>query len=294
VVKAPFFRLTSGISALIASLLAASCGGDSHAGEPAPAECSEQTPGELFNERIAPLLAQDRPHSCNQCHLSGVELGSFARETPCETMACLVEQGLVVRAEPDKSLILTWIKRAKPESELITDKVIQEEYDGFRTWIEYSASCQASVCAGVTCGQPTDDPFCDTENEGQGYDPARDPGGCDDKTLEQLFRDTVYASRGRCFPCHFEEQADTDMAPKWILQSGNCDNASLLTMRNVVARGYVNNSDPMKSLMLLKPLGPEYGGVEHGGHSKITPNADNDAAYKNFTYWLGRYASCAK
>jgi hypothetical protein len=279
--------------ALVSCLLGAACGSDSQA-DNAPAECSEQTPGELFEARIAPLFKQDRPSSCNQCHLSGVQLSSFVRDTPCETMACLEDQGLVDFKAPDKSLILTWIKRAKPDSKLITDKVIDEEYDGFRTWIEYSASCQAVECGGVTCGERTEHAFCDTENEGQGYDPKKDAGGCDDKSIEQLFRDTVYASRGRCFPCHFQEQPPTDDAPKWILQSGNCDNASLLTMRNVVASGYVDVKDPLESLLLLKPLGVENGGVEHGGHSKITPDTTNDAAYQNFTYWLKRYADCAK
>ena len=57
------------------------CGDEAHAVVPVPPECTEQTPGELFSQRIEPLLSQDRPSSCNQCHLSGIELGSFARET---------------------------------------------------------------------------------------------------------------------------------------------------------------------------------------------------------------------
>jgi hypothetical protein len=285
--------LSPALSATL-SLAFMACG-ESHPVEEVPLECSEQTPGELFAQRIEPLLAQDRPSTCNQCHLSGIELGSFARDTPCETMACLTEQGLVDLEAPEKSLILSWIKRASPDSKLITDQVINEEYDGFRAWIDYSASCQASVCAGVTCNEQAEHAFCNTENEGLGYDDAKDAGDCAEKTLEQLFRDTVYASRGRCFPCHFEEQTTANKeAPRWILQSGNCDNASLLTMRNVVSRGYVNVKDPMQSLLLLKPLGIENGGVEHGGHGKIQPNAEVDAAYRNFSYWLTRYSACAK
>jgi hypothetical protein len=259
---------------------------------PTPAECKGESPGELFAQRIEPLFAQDRPKSCNQCHLSGIDLGSFTRDTPCETMACLVEQGLVDLEAPEQSKILGWIERANPDSELITEQVIQEEYDGFLAWIQYSASCQASACRGVTCKRSEADPFCDTA-EPITYDTANDPGGCSDRALERVFRDAIYADRGRCEPCHFEKKEDAaPEAPKWISQEGSCDEASLRTMRTVVSRGLVNVGDPTQSLLLLKPLSPEYGGVEHGGAAKFHGNEDQ--GYKNFLYWLERYADCQK
>jgi hypothetical protein len=261
---------------------------------PAPAECNDQTPGDLFAQRIEPLFKEDRPKSCNQCHLSGIDLSSFSRDTPCETMACLVEQGMVDLDNPEESKVLSWIERAHPDSKLITEQVIQEEYDGFLAWIEYSASCQASVCSGVSCQQRDDDPFCDTDAEAGLYDTKRDPGGCSDKALEQVFRDTVYGVRDRCFPCHFEKQANAPAdAPRWISQEGSCDEASLLTMHTVTKNGYANVDDPAKSLLLLKPLGPANGGVEHGGSTKFD-GGTSDTAYRNFLYWLERYSDCQK
>jgi hypothetical protein len=265
------------------------CGSEA---ENVPAECSEQTPSELFSQRIEPLFSESRPKSCNQCHLSGVDLSTFARGTACETMACLHDKGMVDFEAPEDSLILTWIERAQPDSSLITEAVIDEEYQGFLDWIRYSASCQSHVCKGVTCDDQPDAPFCPNQGESGLYAAERDPGGCEDRALEQVFRDTVYATRGRCFPCHFsgEKRADPK-APRWVSQEGNCDGASLATMRNVVAGGYVNLADPSKSLLVLKPIGTDNGGVAHGGGAKFELG-EKDTAYLNFMYWLTRYADC--
>lgn len=54
------------------------------------------------------------PKTCNTCHLSGVDLQMFVRETPCQTMACLDARGLVDLADPTRSVVLQWIAHADP------------------------------------------------------------------------------------------------------------------------------------------------------------------------------------
>lgn len=284
--------------ALAWSLVLGACGADNKetmsAREPPPPECVEASPGELFEQRIKPLFSQDRPNSCSQCHLAGIDLEAFVRPDPCETMACLTEKGLVDLEEPENSVILSWIQRAQPESELITTEVINQEYEGFKAFIEYSALCGRFTCSAAVCKQPGQG-FCDTAPEPGVYSGDADPGDCSEKTLERVFRDTVYASRGRCYPCHFSEQKNAaPTAPRWISQEGTCDQASLATMHNVIRSGYVNVDDPQKSLLLLKPLGPVNGGVDHGGGSKFLSHGDEDPGYENFLYWLTRYAACQK
>src|SRR5690606_38693932 len=78
--------------------------------------CDGTSPGELYAQRIAPLLKEDRPNSCSTCHLAGVDLGAFVRDDPCEAMACLREKGLADLDNPADSLILSWIARAEPDS----------------------------------------------------------------------------------------------------------------------------------------------------------------------------------
>jgi len=96
-----------------------------------------------FHREIEPLLSDSRVSTCNECHLSGVDLSVFARETPCKTWACLVDQGLVNVASPEDSKILAWIERASPDSNLITPQVIAAEHDAFRDWIDANAALDA-------------------------------------------------------------------------------------------------------------------------------------------------------
>lgn len=256
------------------------------------ASCEEQPAGELFTRRIAPLLVDDRPSSCNQCHLSGVDLGSFVRTDPCESMACLVERGLVYLERPERSLILSWIERAVPESDLITESVLAEEYQGFLQWISESARCGESECRGAVCG-PSDAgaPFCEIAPIPAERSPA-EPAPCDPLSIERSFRDTVYASRSRCAPCHvdsFDGEIPGDPV-RWVITAGNCDQASLATLREIERRGYIDVEEPAQSALLLKPLDEAAGGVEHGGDAKF--HSDDDVSYVDFVTFLNRYAEC--
>ncbi len=257
-----------------------------------PAACVEGNDGTaIFDQRIAPLLADDRPKSCNACHLSGIDMTMFVRATPCETMACLGELGLVDLTAPEQSKVLAWIERAKPLSPLIDQNVVQAEHDGFLEWISHNAECGRFECAGVVCSSRESEPFCDVAPEPFTAGISRDPGGCTDLALERLFRETVYESRGRCYPCHFESEKDA--APEalhFIEQTSTCDGSSLETMHNVVEAGLIDVAEPEKSLFLLKPLGEEGGGVAHGGHQKFYPGSD--PGYDNFLYWVQRYSAC--
>ncbi|MCA9690592.1 MAG: hypothetical protein R3A51_09185 [Nannocystaceae bacterium] len=248
--------------------------------------CEEGEGAALFEQRIAPLLATDRPRSCNSCHLSGVDLSLFVRDTPCETMACLVDRGLVDLNDPEQSTVLQWIARADPESALITQAVIDEEYEGFRAWIEQAARCGACGEFTAPCGPPSDEDDCefDTPEASKWID----PGDCSPRTREALFRSNVYAWRDRCYPCHFD--SSELIAPKWIA-TGPCEVASLTTMHNVLERGLVDYAQPDQSLLLRKPLAEDQGGVEHGGHDKF--ESKDELAYRDFKAWIDREAQCA-
>lgn len=249
-------------------------------------------PTDTYHDRIEPLLRDDNPKTCNQCHLSGVDLGVFVRDTPCETMACLVDQGLVDLTAPSQSKILSWIERASPDSALITDQVIKAEYDGFLEWIQASASCP-DTCAGATCTPTTADEICKVTPAPSSPMPAPDSFDCSDASLEQLFYDDVYLWRGRCYPCHFSSELKADpTAPRWIRVNGNCATSSVETMHQVIARGLINEEDPTQSLLLLKPLSEENGGVEHGGHEKFADTTD--PAYVSFLDFIRHYAECQK
>lgn len=238
----------------------------------------------LFAQRIAPLLATDRPKTCNTCHLSGVDLEMFVQETPCQTMACLESKGLVSLADPASSIVLQWISRADPSSPLINQQVIDEEYAGFLAWIEETATCGLCYTGDAPCGTPTE-ANCPADDPAN--DVFEDPGDCSPVTREALFRQNVYSWRDRCFPCHFDS-SEFD-APKWIM-TGPCDLASLGTMRTVFDRNLIDFDEPAASLLLLKPLAESAGGVEHGGGDKF--HDLTDPAYLDIRNWIEREAAC--
>lgn len=260
-----------------------------------PPECTQAELGELYERRIAPLLAEDRPKSCNECHLSGIDLSLFVGGDACRTMACMAERGLVDLEQPDDSKILQWISRASPSSPLITGKIVQEEYDGFREWIEWSASCGAEVCGAIEnpCGGESAQPTCTAKNTKDGKPAFVDPGDCSERTREAVFRHRVYAWRGRCSPCHLEGGEDPPSLdvppPKWI-DEGPCDQASLTTMRTVLSQNYVDFARPDRSLLLLKPLAESLGGLEHGGGDKF--HTLDEEAYRDILYWITREQEC--
>jgi hypothetical protein len=255
--------------------------------------CTDDESLDMFEERIAPLMTGEKQSTCNECHLSGVDLGIYAQGDPCTTMQCMVASGIVDLDAPEDSLVLDWVLRAEPASELITADVIQAEHDAVLEWIEYNAKCGASVCTPVEnpCGAGTAGTcMVPVSNPSSGNKPFEDPGDCRDATLEAAFGALVYSWRGRCFPCHFDSHVGAPLdAPRWVTDA-ECNLGALGTMRNVLERGLVDKADPTQSLLLLKPLAESEGGVVHGGHDKFA-NRD-DPAYQDFLAWIERFAAC--
>jgi hypothetical protein len=270
---------------LVLALALATCGG-----EPSY-DCSESGRAELYQRRIEPLLEEDRPKSCNQCHLSGVDLGAFVKDTPCQTMACLVEKGIVDLSVPENSLLLAWIDRAQPDSAGITSDVLAEERAGVEEWIRMTAECGVCNSDPNPCGDadPSQLEGCKVEGEVEDVI-AADPGDCSLQTLEEVFRGVFFTSRGRCYPCHFEEfGAGIADAPKWVA-IGPCETAAASTMRRIINAGYLDRESPSQSLWLRKPLDPEAGGLEHGGGVKI--HSTDEDLYVGMSHFATRWAGC--
>jgi hypothetical protein len=245
----------------------------------------------LSAQCLRPLLETDRPKTCNQCHLSGVDLSLFVRSSMCETRACLVERSLVNTANIDESPVLAWIQRANPESGLITEDVIAEEYEGFREFLTTLFACDALSCQGVHCTSGGGSPTCGRMDEPLGVT-LNTQASCAPVAVEQAFKDTVYVWRDRCFPCHHTDEPDADRrAPRWIEVMGGCDAGAATTLRNVIDGGYMDLAEPTKSWLLLKPLSDQAGGIFHAGGQKFE-GATRDAAYLSFLSFIEYYARC--
>lgn len=259
-------------------------------GELAPV-CTPEAGLELYERRIAPLLEDDRPNTCNQCHLSGIDLSLFVQATPCATMACMVDEGVVDLDAPDHSVVLSWIDRAVPTGGITADTIATER-QAMLDWIEMTAACDGSICEPVDqpCGQPSHHTDCERPPPVDQQMSLDDPGDCSELTLELVWREKVYSWRSRCFPCHFDShQGSFDTAARWI-STGDCNPASLASLRTAERLGYLDAEDPERSLLLTKPLDEEYGGVEHGGGSKL--HSLEEPTYLDFAHFVQRWADC--
>ncbi|MBC8071219.1 MAG: hypothetical protein IAG13_23035 [Deltaproteobacteria bacterium] len=260
-----------------------------------PSSCTVEDNLTIYERRIRPLFEDDHPSTCNECHLSGIELARYAQVDECQTMACMVEEGIVDLHDPEGSVVLDWIMRGTPDSELITAEVMQSEHDGMLEWIRFHRSCNRWVCEDYDdpCGAGPHAGSCEVPKSGHDLPPREfeDPGDCSDKTLETAFDELVYSWRGRCNPCHYDSFVGTpdDDAPRWIA-IGDCNAGSLATLRNVEREGYLDAGDPANSLLLLKPLAVSAGGVPHEGSDKFIDT--NDSAYQDFLRFIERWAAC--
>jgi len=282
---------------LVASVLAAATAGscaskdEATAAREASAECLSEV-GSLYEQKIAPLLATDRPKTCNQCHLSGIDLSLFVRDDMCETRACLVGLGLVDLQNPDQSAVLGWIARAHPDSALITEEVIDEEYEAFESFVERIAQCGPEACTGVRCPATNGSEDCGSPGD-EANVPFLVPSGtsCDLPAMEEQFRDTVYVWRDRCSPCHFSsDTSGGPPAPHWINVENSCNAGSLQTFHNVVDWGLIDRNDPAQSLLLRKPLDARISGISHGGGAKFS--GMEDPSYASFSSFIEYWAAC--
>lgn len=258
------------------------------------AQCTGEQQMDLYDRRIKPLVDGSQPSSCNQCHLSGVDLSMFVQKNPCQTMACLAKQGLVDLKNPAASKILKQVKLAKPQSSLITQKVIDAEYEGFLEWITFAGKCMDSVCGKIeaACGAPS-------AVEGETGGAKQVLGGCTESELGESFQQKVWAHRGRCTPCHISPGSSQWVTKHWIDANSNTAStvadkykSALFTMYNLIGINAVNAEKPEKSIFILNPLSPAAGGLPHKGHVKIANK--NEKTYKDFLAWATQYSECKK
>lgn len=182
--------------------------------------CGDTTGLTLYRDLIEPLIDEQRPSSCTQCHLQGTSLHRFIRPgDPCQSMACLVDEKLVDLEVPEDSLILSWIDRANEvsDSQVFRDRVIKPEYEAMMQWIQYSSSCQAEACPTyedpceknpVVSDAGGDDvdagtvDMCDKESCAPPPELTMENYECTEDGIAAAMYDHVFPWHGRCAHCH--------------------------------------------------------------------------------------------
>lgn len=226
----------------------------------------------IFQKRIVPILQAQRPSSCSECHLSGVDLKDYIRPTQPETFAALRDGGLIDVKSPAKSKLLQFIDRKPERPSIVSEKIRAEESAAFRAWIE--AAVQDPTLAAAKTADPAIGPKLPPEVIRH----ARQ-----DRVL-QSFLDNVWSEAGRCAACHSPDRNAQQVKKhgehiSWIkLRDPQASLAHLLENE------LINLKEPEKSLLLLKPLNK----IEHGGGVKMTMG---DRTYQQFRRFIDDYAT---
>ncbi len=241
--------------------------------------CSTDDLDELYTRYVEPFVSGQVTSSCSQCHMTGVDMSLYAQDTPCDTMACMVELGVVDLDDPAASDLLSQILMGDPNSSVFD---VQAEHDAFLEWITWSSVCNDEICGAI-------DSPCEagTGAASTGVDPT---GDCSEDDLLAVFWDSVIVDRGRCTTCHSAWAADAGTygpcdtiddcelqqecleglcrtpgpyyAPHFFeggeepLQWADDDDRQLglNTMYNTLALGMVDADQPLDSTLLTKPL----------------------------------------
>jgi hypothetical protein len=213
--------------------------------------------------------------------MTGIDMSMYAQDTPCETMACMVQMGAVDLDNPEASELLTAIGMGDPESSVFD---VSAEHKAMLEWITWSAQCHGSVCGDIESA-------CDTGTgaASTGLNPI---GDCSEADLLVQFWDSVIIDRNRCVDCHSTagvekatmgpctSDSDCDAEKGFTCLDGYCrklgpyvapnflegsldtfdwNNAqhqqlALNTMYNIVAMGLVDDMEVLNSPLVVKPL----------------------------------------
>ncbi len=265
----------------------------------------EEGPGAVFEQRILPLVSDGADSSCSECHAKEVNLAAFVSDDPCSSMACLAADGFVDLQNPEESKILELISRGIREDGDPTTEMARAEYDGFLQWIQWSSKCMQTSCDGpLACELPDETPLADAGSDAgtadMGVAPDTGPElpaltranyGCSDDGLARAFYDHSFPSEGRCGHCHSPGGAIGGIggAPMWVADGRTLEGARA-TIRHLFELGAVDLDNPRRSRVLLKPLTPDLGGIEHRGGSKFL--SFDDPLYAGLLDWIELAASC--
>ena len=240
--------------------------------DPAIEEPRESTANSIFQKRILPIFQAQRPSSCTECHLSGVELKDYIQPSQQKTFAALITAGLVNTKQPDESKILQFISRRPEKPNLITEKVRKEEFEAFRDWIRAAVEDQQLLepkLAEVPVGPQI---------------PAEVIRHARTDRVLSSFIENIWTEVGRCAACHSPDRNQKQVREHGEQVSWIKLNDPKATLEHMIEQELIDEKQPAKSLLLIKPLMQ----VEHGGGQKMVVG---DRTYKQFRRFIDDYSA---
>lgn len=227
---------------------------------------------QIFERRILPILNSPRPSSCAECHLGGVDLKDYLRESQSETFAALVAGGLIDRQQPRQSKLLEFIQRKSKQPTLVSQQARDAELAAFTAWIEAAIAdpqLQRVPAANTPIGPEVP------------LDVVRHMRA--DRVLES-FVDNVWSEVGRCAACHSPDKNAEQVRKHGEQVSWITPGDPQATLAHLLEHNLVDIDAPEKSLLLMKPTLQ----VKHGGGVKMVVG---DRSYSQFRRFIDDYAA---
>ncbi len=226
----------------------------------------------LFEKRILPIFDSPKASSCTECHLGGVELKDYIFPSQEKTFAALLKGKMVNVEDPDASKILEFISRRPEKTSLVSDRVRQEEYQAFRSWLHAAVKdpqLLAAKAADAAAG-----PSLPVEVIRH----ART-----DRVLAS-FVENVWSEMNRCSSCHSPETNQKQVERNGDLMSWIVPDDPLATLRYLAEEELIDVEHPEKSLLLTKPTLQ----TKHKGGRKMLTG---DRSHKQFLAFVKDYAA---
>lgn len=223
------------------------------------------SPAEIYQRRVVPLLQSSKASSCSECHLQGLHLDDFLTTDPKASFASLRSRGWIDVDKPEKSKLLEFIAKKPERSNDLMEQVRKSELDAIREWI------QASVRDPDSLNTPL-------------------PKLNDLKLDEELIRhsrkdhvlgrfiDSVWSQFERCANCHSPDRNAKQVAKSGEQMSWIVPNSPEETLQLLERRQLINIENPEASLLRTKGLGLD----EHGGGIKFPGDGQTDREWSRF------------
>ena len=116
---------------------------------------------------------------------------------------------------------------------------------------------------------------------------------CAEDQIRSQFTETVWPLHGRCYHCHSDRySARSTQYPRpaaWMSDNRNNQGARI-TANRLLESAYLDLETPTQSIILLKPLSTAFGGIHHGGGTKMRDL--DDPLYIPLLAWIEHIASC--
>lgn len=225
-----------------------------------------QTPDEIYQRRILPLLESNEKSSCSECHFRGMELREFFGNDSIKTFARLRGLGWIDIENPEDSKLLGFLqKQPDKHSDKLLEKVRKSEYESIRLWIETSLrdkkyrDAEPIVPADL---RMSNDLVLHTRRD----------------QVETRFVDAIWSQLGRCVNCHSPERNAKQVAENGEQMSWIVPGDPGATLRLLVDRKIIDIDHPAESLLRTKPLEL----VEHGGGPKFLIHSSTDQQWMTF------------